>query len=464
MSHRDVVTDTSERPRAAEALDVLVRSDASALLIDDRLADPSDPRLWPNVLGRKLSEAGARAVVENGAMEGLTAIELREWSRDPLWIPTSTNALVLCIGGNVGLAPAPGLLPIPPAFRAPVVRQMLARTRFRQALARLKSGRRVVFVEPPLRGRRVLDLAPSLRGVVKELETVATEFGLPIVRLPQFGKALSAGDHEIIAERVSDVLRRELAAGTIPQRDAPPSPNAPLIIVRSDSMALGSDLGRPNLNRPELWPHVMRGELESLGTETRVLNMSYSLHDIQLELRGFKRDRVVRRALSSADLVLIHLGAANWYPRGRPDWMSTVMSAIRPASLQRTAENAYRVIRPTVMKLSRGKFRQGSPEQIKREYDELIASLKTGPRRVALMIPFPGETPRSPLWRQNMDELEAVVRELGKKYEVPVLDGGAPLRDLDWETLTYDGVHLNPSAHEMVGRHMARLLVDSKLI
>jgi lysophospholipase L1-like esterase len=62
------------------------------------------------------------------------------------------------------------------------------------------------------------------------------------------------------------------------------------------------------------------------------------------------------------------------------------------------------------------------------------------------------------MWSQNIQEFLDVLRDLGDRYDVPVISPAAWFDDDVWTKYSYDGVHLNPQGHEVAGRHMAETI------
>jgi hypothetical protein len=237
-----------------------------------------------------------------------------------------------------------------------------------------------------------------------------------------------------------------------------PVPHRPVrhVLVIADSLAFHGPERIEVPTDPRLYPQVCARELD--GQVDLLAREGWTSRDGWWALT---KDPVAYGVyLPRADYVVIGVGGMDQLPASIPVWLRNSIPYVRPGGLRRRLRAAYRDLTPTVIKATKGAFRQ-VPQQVTDRYltriIEAIGVVRPGVP-IALLAPTPYDTSYYPSVRHHASAVQAAQR-LSIALDVPLVDPSSFVRPgLTDGSANPDGMHWSWSAHECVGRALAQAL------
>jgi lysophospholipase L1-like esterase len=229
------------------------------------------------------------------------------------------------------------------------------------------------------------------------------------------------------------------------------------ILVRADSQARSLGEGVVDRRDPRLWSSVLESRLRASGLCADVENAGVAGLRIGDAWRGYALDHLVRDRFDTVDTVVLAVGVNDWWPLARPRSVAGAMERIRPLPLRAGLHRAYQRARPALVRWSNGRFRPTRPEHARRDLERLVAALQAT-HRVALVTPLPVSSPRNPGFDGNTVEAAAAVAAVARARGVPVVDTHELFAPVEWDEVSADHVHVNPSGHAVIALAVADAL------
>lgn len=228
------------------------------------------------------------------------------------------------------------------------------------------------------------------------------------------------------------------------------------LLVLADSLAFHGPERIEVPTDPRLYPQVCA---EGLGAQVDLLaREGWTSRDGWWALT---KDPVAYGVyLPRADYVIIGLGGMDQLPASIPVWLRNSIPYVRPGGLRRRLRSVYRDLTPSVIKATKGAFRQ-VPQDVTDRYltrtIEAIRAVRPGVP-IALLGPSPYESPYYPAQRHHAGAVVAA-RRLAARLDVPLVDPSPfVLPGLRDGSSNPDGMHWSWAAHASVGTAFAEAL------
>ena len=233
------------------------------------------------------------------------------------------------------------------------------------------------------------------------------------------------------------------------------------VLVIGDSLTYhGPD--RPHiLTDARLWPNVMARGLADHGTEIEVdlvARLGWTARDAWWAVT--KDPALWGRVLPRADALILAVGQMDHLPAAIPTYLRDGIPYLHPASIRRRVRDAYRLLSPSVIRLTGGRMRQ-LPQPATDHYLSRITSVvrhfNTG-LPVVLLAPGVHRSAAYPTDRHHRGALIAARAWAGKHRSACVEIEDLILPSLLDGTANPDGIHYSWRTHDLIGMAVAQSL------
>jgi hypothetical protein len=234
------------------------------------------------------------------------------------------------------------------------------------------------------------------------------------------------------------------------------------VLVLGDSTAFTDGTGPQLPDAPQLYPNVLRRDLErTLGRDVDLTVVASPGATVREAYRAVTKDRHVQfDLLARADALVVGIGSFDHAPAGVPPSVQAVLPYVRPLRLRRRLRTGLHTTYPRLVALRRGHGSRTPRAEFLRLYADLLDHLRSVTWGRAAGVALGPTSHRSDYYGQRHPghaRAEAAQLAVARRHGYAAVAAWPLVLDHVHE-LNPDGIHWPAPVHARVGQALARAL------